>query len=255
MATNNPQATRLLYLEALEVTQGTAVVGEVLLDAATGKTILILDQTVFYPQGGGQPYDQGMIIGEHGEFVVEQVRFIDGVVRHIGRITTGTFVAGEEVKCIVDQARRTLHSRLHSAGHVVDMAVKALKLPWIPGKGYHFPEGPYVEYSGPWQEGERDVLRNDIERLSNEFIAQGRATSLVFMLPHEMHTVCAFVPDNLPQNKPGRVVLYGDFGVPCGGTHVSNLAAIGTMTIRKIKLEKGMIRVSYAIFPIYANST
>lgn len=250
MTTNNPQATRLLYLEVLDVLQCTAVVLDVFPDTAVGKTVIVLDQTVFYPQGGGQPYDQGTIIGKHGEFIVEQVRFVDGIVRHIGSIIAGVFAAGEAVRCEVDTGRRMLHSRLHSAGHVVDMAVKALSLPWIPGKGYHFPEGPYVEYLGSWQEDKREALQHDVERLCNDFIAQAPSTSLKFMRSDEMRAVCAFVPENLPQDKPGRVVFYGNFGVPCGGTHVSNLSEIGRMTIRKIKLEKGMIRVSYAIVQI-----
>lgn len=41
--------------------------------------------------------------------------------------------------------------------------------------------------------------------------------------------------------------MYGNFGVPCGGTHVPHLGAIGPITIRKVKLEKGAIRVSYAL--------
>jgi Ser-tRNA(Ala) deacylase AlaX len=227
--------------------QCAAIVREVSLDPATGKSIIILDQTVFYPQGGGQPYDQGIITGPQGTFVVEQVRFIDGVVKHSGQITTGTFTVGETVQCTVDQARRSLHSRLHSAGHVVDRAVQALALAWAPGKAYHFPEGPYVEYAGPWQDEQKEALRAAIEQKCNEYIAQAPETSLLFMTPDKMHTVCNFVPDNLPQNKPSRVVLYGNFGVPCGGTHVRNLAEIGTMTIRKVRLEKGMIRVSYAL--------
>lgn len=247
MTDTNTEKTRLLYLEALDVTQGSALILDVSSDVATGKTVMILDQTVFYPQGGGQPYDQGIITGKSGTFVVEQVRFIDGVVRHIGHITTGSFTTGEEIRCEVDCERRRLHSRLHSAGHVVDMAVKALDLPWVPGKGYHFPDGPYVEYSGPLQEDTREMLRSEVEQLCNRFITQARSTSLVFMNPDEKRLVCAFVPDNLPQNKPSRVVLYGDFGIPCGGTHVGNLRDIGNITIRKIKLEKGMIRVAYAI--------
>jgi Ser-tRNA(Ala) deacylase AlaX len=41
--------------------------------------------------------------------------------------------------------------------------------------------------------------------------------------------------------------MYGNFGIPCGGTHVSNISDIGHMVIRKIKTEKGNIRVAYDI--------
>ena len=55
------------------------------------------------------------------------------------------------------------------------------------------------------------------------------------------------VPDYIPTDKPCRVVMYGDFGVPCGGTHVANLSELVSMTIRKIKSEKGNIRVAYDV--------
>jgi Ser-tRNA(Ala) deacylase AlaX len=56
------------------------------------------------------------------------------------------------------------------------------------------------------------------------------------------------VPDNIPKNKPARVVMYGpEFGIPCGGTHVKNLKQIGTIKIPKLKEKKGVIRVSYGV--------
>ena len=67
-------------------------------------------------------------------------------------------------------------------------------------------------------------------------------------MPREhMASVCAFVPDYIPANKPGRVVMYGDVGIPCGGTHVNNLKDIGHLGIRKIKQNGENIRVSYSV--------
>jgi Ser-tRNA(Ala) deacylase AlaX len=62
-----------------------------------------------------------------------------------------------------------------------------------------------------------------------------------------MAALCHFVPQELPAGKPQRVVLYGDFGVPCGGTHVANLGDIGRIVIRKLKPSGQTIRVSYAV--------
>ena len=64
----------------------------------------------------------------------------------------------------------------------------------------------------------------------------------------EMHKVVRHVPDNIPKNKPGRVVMYGDnFGITCGGTHVKNLSQIGKVHIPKLKEKKGVIRVTYSV--------
>lgn len=237
--------TTLLYLEDFGLLETDAKVAAVLKE--NDRDIVVLDQTVFYPQGGGQPYDKGIIESSAAKFIVEEVRFADGIVKHIGKFERGEFNPGETVHLSIDPKRRKLHSRIHSAGHVVDMAVHALKLNWIPGKGYHFPDGPYVEYAGGIGDVDREKLRSDIERSCNDFIREERQTTLRFMPKEEMHTVCHFVPDYIPEGKPARVVMYGDFGVPCGGTHVSNLSEIGSMTIRKVKPEGTNIRVAYDV--------
>ena len=237
--------TKLLYLEDFNLLTFEAAVVDALEE--NGKTIVILDRTAFYPQGGGQPYDKGILESPQARFLVEEVRFVDGLVKHIGQFDHDSFRKEESIKGTIEKARRDLHSRLHSAGHVVDMAVTTLNLNWIPGKGYHFPEGPYVEYAGSLNGLDKQQLKTDIENLCNKFVREGRATKLLFMNKEEMQSVCRFVPDYIPEGKPGRVVMYGDFGVPCGGTHVSNLSEIQQMTIRKVKAEGAHIRVGYDI--------
>lgn len=238
-------ATKLLYLEGFNLLDFEAKVLDVVEE--NGGTVVVLDQTSFYPQGGGQPYDKGTIESSSGRFLVEEVRFVDGLVKHIGKFETGTFAKDEQVKGVIDKERRELHSRLHSAGHVVDMAVTELNLNWVPGKGYHFPEGPYVEYVGNLEGFDKEKLKNDIENLCNKFVSEGRETKLIFASKEEMKSLCRIVPDNIPEGKPSRVVMYGDFGVPCGGTHVNKLSDIKTITIRKIKIEGTNVRVGYDV--------
>lgn len=238
--------TRLLYLEDMCALTCESIVQEISVEA-DGRSMVILDQTVFYPQGGGQPYDQGKISGPSGVYDVTEVRYIDGIVRHYGTMTQGNITHGEHATCHIDAERRKLHSRLHSAGHIVDMAVAQLGFSWKPGKGYHFPAGPYVEYEGSLESIDKEALARDIEKVCNDIVTRGITTHIVFADREKMRQLCRFVPENLPLDKPSRVVMYGDFGVPCGGTHVAHLADIGHITIRKVKLEKGMIRVSYQI--------
>jgi Ser-tRNA(Ala) deacylase AlaX len=238
--------TKLLYLENFTLLTSEAKVASVLEE--NRRTIILLDQTIFYPQGGGQPYDQGVIESSSGKFLVEEVRFVDGLVKHIGKFESGNFQVGETIRCLVDEERRMLHSRIHSAGHVLDMAVTDLKLNWIPGKSYHFPEGSYVEYAGSLEGLDKEKLKTDIENSCNKFVAENRETKLLFVDDKEkMKAVCHFVPDYLPEGKPARVVMYGDFGIPCGGTHVSYLPEIRNITIRKIKTDGDNIRVAYNV--------
>ncbi|MEK7094102.1 MAG: alanine--tRNA ligase-related protein [Patescibacteria group bacterium] len=211
------------------------------------KTVVILNQTIFYPQGGGQPYDTGIISSGNKKFVVEEVRFVDGIVKHIGKFESEALKIGEMVTCSIDIERRQLHTRLHSGGHLVDMGLKQLGISWRPGKGYHFPNGPYVEYAGSLENVDVEKLKVDLETACSQIVQKGTETRVLFMPKEEMTSVCAFVPDYIPADKPARVVMYGDFGIPCGGTHVSNLSKIGRMTIRKIKQDGENIRVSYSI--------
>jgi Ser-tRNA(Ala) deacylase AlaX len=237
--------TKLLYLQHMGQYECDAQAVSVLIEGE--KTAVILDQTAFYPQGGGQPYDTGVISNVDKKFLVEEVRFVDGIVKHLGKFEDMAFVPGEAVTCRVDIERRQLHTRLHSAGHVVDMGIKQLGIAWKPGKGYHFPNGPYVEYSGSLGGADIEKLKTDLGSACNEIIARNTETRVLFMPKEEMGSVCAYVPDYIPANKPGRVVMYGDFGIPCGGTHVDNLKEIGKITIRKIKQDGENIRVSYSI--------
>lgn len=237
--------TKLLYLEDFNLLTCDAKVVDV--SEENGRSVILLNQTIFYPQGGGQPYDKGIIEGSPVKFLVEEVRFVNGIVKHIGTFESGTLSVGDGVKCLVDRARRALHSRIHSAGHVVDMTVTAWKLNWVPGKGYHFPEGPYVEYAGSFDGLDKEKLKTDIENLCNKFVNENRETKLFFMDKKKMKEVCHFIPDYIPEGKPARVVMYGDFGVPCGGTHVGHLGDIRHMIIRKIKADGAHIRVAYDI--------
>lgn len=209
------------------------------------RTIVILDRTVFYPQGGGQPSDQGVIASKSGRMIVEKVIFDGETVKHCGTIE-GDIIKDQEVQCEINEKRRELHSKIHSAGHVIDMALEKLNLSWVPKKGFHFPEGPYIEYSGSFIFEQKDEVIQKIEKCANDLLP-GVYTSVLFMDKKDMKSICANVPDYLPENRPSRVIMYGDSGVPCGGTHVKKLSDIGTIQIRKLKQKKGVVKISYQI--------
>ena len=67
------------------------------------------------------------------------------------------------------------------------------------------------------------------------------------MQKSELGTVCDYVPEYIPEGKAARVVLYGTFGIPCGGTHVANLSEIGKFTIRKLKQKGETVSVAYDV--------
>lgn len=238
-------STKLLYMEDMSSLVCDAFIESV--NNESGKYVVYLDQTVFYPQGGGQPYDTGKILSPDSCFIVEEVRFVEGQVLHMGHFDGQPLLQGEDVKCHVDKERRTLNTRLHSAGHIVDMAVSNLGYDWVPAKGYHFPQGAYIEYKVKAVPENKEKLKVDIENEIEKILVANPKTKLKLVNIDEMKKLCRNVPEFIPKDKPSRVVLYGDFGVPCGGTHVAQLKDVGKITIRKIKTAGDNLRVSYEI--------
>jgi len=236
-------STELVFLSEMQRLELDARI--VSIDTIEERTAMILDRTVFYPQGGGQPADRGVIRGASGTFEVADVRSIDGRVLHFGT-PEGVMTPGEAVTLHVDEPRRTLNTRAHSAGHAVDMAVQALGLDWAPGKAYHFPDGPYVEYLGNL-DSDKSEMQKSLEIEINRFTSQDIPTSMRFFPHSELASILKVVPSWAPLDKPCRVVFYGDFGVPCGGTHVANLRDIGAVTVRKLKAGGGTVRVAYGL--------
>lgn len=240
--------TELLYMQGFDMEDCEAEIISAS-PVKDGRVDLVLDKTCFYARGGGQDWDTGIISSGDTTFEVEEVRLDEhGDVHHIGKYTSGSFAADDSVTCKVDHERRAMNTRLHSAGHVIDIAIDKLDLDWVAEKGQHYPHLSAVEYSGTWQPEQAEDIRIAIEKQVNEFVAQALENSITFMPVEEMHKVVKHVPDNIPTNKPGRVVMYGDnFGIPCGGTHVKNLREVGVIKIPKLKEKKGVTRVSYAV--------
>ncbi|HTE21870.1 MAG TPA: alanine--tRNA ligase-related protein [Candidatus Limnocylindria bacterium] len=243
-------ATELVYLQDFEVTTCDATV-QAAEGIEEGAVDIQLDQTCFYPRGGGQDWDTGTIksADDSAAFAVREVRLDEhGTVHHIGTVTAGTLKAGDRVSCSVDPARRMINTRLHSAGHTVDLAVDRLKLPLTPVRGGHYPHMSFVEYEGTVEPEQAEEIRQKVEAIVHEVIDKGSENEIRFMPVSEMHTVCRHVPPNIPANKPARVVIYdGTFGVPCGGTHVKNVHDIGQVHVTKLKTKKGLTKVSYTV--------
>jgi len=213
------------------------------------QSYIVLDETIFHPVGGGQPSDVGFIKKDSICFIVSKVTFNNetGIVTHEGKFEDQTFTEGEEVMLEVDEQVRQLNRRNHSAGHTLALATHNLNLPLKEVKGYHFPEGPYVEFVGKLDVKDK-TFQGPLEKEVNKLILDRIPVSAAFVEVGELPALCSVIPEHLPENKPIRVVtMKGYKGTPCGGTHVNNTAEIGPLTIRKITQRKDNTRVSYKI--------
>ncbi len=213
-----------------------------------GRTAVILNKTIFYPQGGGQPADQGFIQSTGAKFEVIDVRSVDGKVFHYGNFLHGNFAPADIVKLSISAERRMLNARLHSAGHLIDVVIQKLGLPVQPSKGYHFPDSPYVEYVGAFDAANKDALTQQIETEVKQLIEQNIPLKVTVTDSGEATKLCRTLPEYVDKSKPIRVVNIGDNpGWPCGGTHLKELKELGSLTISKIRTKGDRIRISYAL--------
>jgi len=211
------------------------------------KITVVLNRSIFHPQGGGQPADQGHLRAEglpELPVLFTSLRKEDGAIMHDCAAEPSTVEvwaaaassSAASVSCHVDGKRRTLAARIHSAGHLLDAAVTAVGLGWQPGKGYHFPDGPYVEYLLPdgcrkidvKKPGDKESVMKEIQDNIDRLVQQGGDVST--------------------QLKEGvRHVAMAGEECPCGGTHVVNVSEIGQVSLKKLQNKQGNIRLSYTV--------
>eukprot|EP01121_Diplochlamys_sp_Union-15-3_P021480 TRINITY_DN871_c0_g1_i1.p1 TRINITY_DN871_c0_g1~~TRINITY_DN871_c0_g1_i1.p1 ORF type:complete len:248 (+),score=41.86 TRINITY_DN871_c0_g1_i1:78-821(+) len=243
--------TRKLYFDDSYSFKSKAKVSKVKVseDLKKGKQVVILEETIFHPQGGGQPYDTGYISSDKAKFKVKDVREAAGIVEHYGEFEpeTASFEEGEEVSLEINENDRKLYARIHSAGHALDVAVSATGLKLIPGKGFHFPSGPYVEYEGTIPNDQRKTFQARVQEELNKLILQSVPVTVNWVEYDKIKDVCGSVPSYLSKDKPSRIVTMASEACPCGGTHVKNLSELGKVTIKGIKTKKGNVRISYTV--------
>ncbi len=134
---------------------------------------VLLDHTLFHPQGGGQPNDSGKLIGPGGIFTVNGLRIEEGRIIHLGSMAEGgTLETDQEVEMEVDEAPRRINARVHSAGHLLDVAMRRIGFEHKPGKGYHYPVGAYVEYVGKMDATQREKAMSELAGAINKIIEE-----------------------------------------------------------------------------------
>ncbi|MDR2737521.1 MAG: hypothetical protein LBB18_01080, partial [Puniceicoccales bacterium] len=109
---------------------------------------LILDRTIFYPQGGGQPSDVGVVKCGESVFKITGVRKNGDLIKHYAAQLDVENLDGTDCFCVLDKATRILHMRHHTAGHLVSNVAEFLYPEIIAMKAHCFPGEAYVEFQG-----------------------------------------------------------------------------------------------------------
>lgn len=185
-----------------------------------GKPAVILDQTVFYPEGGGQPSDQGKLSDVAVQHVLEQ----DGKILHIvDQPVPGTTVTGK-----IDWDRRFDHMQQHAGQHVLSQCFDKL----LSGRTMSFHLGEQISTLEIAIDSLTDADVDRVEACANQAVFQNREIKTYFVDGTELSQV----PLRKPPQKQGRIrvveVAGFDFSA-CGGTHPGRTGEIGLIKLLK----------------------
>lgn len=233
--------TKQLYLTDTYMHESSASIVSV--DHDDKGSYCLLDQTIFYPQGGGQPSDQGVIKGSNFQWEVKSVRQVGSEIRHYLNDPTQETLNDHHILCVINKNMRILNAKYHTAGHLLGNIVEMLYPSLKAIKGHSFPKEAYVEFDGLDMP---DV--NKLQTALNQAISKGHATTIFEIAPLAFEQKYYKLPYQIPGNKVFRVMQIEKYPpVPCGGTHLASTSEIGSMILSKIKIKNGIIRVSYEV--------
>ena len=189
---------------------------------------VVLDQTPFYAESGGQIGDRGELVSETGVFTVEDTQKQGNAHVHLGRVNSGTLQTGQEVTAQVDSATRINTVRNHSATHLLHAALREVLGEHVTQQGSLVaPDRLRFDFSHPEPVSEQQLL--DIERLVNRKILENIDTEIRLMPLDEALKSGAMSLFGEKYDEQVRVLkIGGDFSVElCGGTHVARAGDIG----------------------------
>jgi len=211
--------------------------------AVEGQAI-VLDQTYFYPEGGGQEADHGTI----GGYEVVDVQKVGASVLHFVKGDANRLL-GKRVRCEIDGARRDALTRHHSATHIVLGAARKVLGNHVWQTGAHkAPDMARLDLTHYDALSDEEVAR--IEALANERVLEDRPVRSKFMpraLAEKKYGFRLYQGGSIPGGEL-RVVEFPDWDVEaCGGTHVSNASDVGPIKIlRATRIQDGVVRLEYA---------
>ncbi|KPU46243.1 alanine--tRNA ligase [Oxobacter pfennigii] len=198
-----------------------------------GQFFVILDRTAFYPEGGGQPSDAGLI----GELKVSYVYEENDIIYHQVDRKPETL---KDVQCSIDWERRFDHMQQHCGQHILSAAF--LKILDGATAGFHLGE-EYVSVDISIDElKDEDAVK--AEDAANEIIQRNLPVKLHYPEIHELESFNLRKQPSVEENI--RIVEVSDFDFsPCGGTHPAFTGEIGLIKIRRWEKYKDSIRVEF----------
>jgi alanyl-tRNA synthetase len=212
------------------------VVDGVLAEAAEeGELVeVVLEQTPFYAESGGQDSDAGRIIGDGVELeVVDVQRPVKGLIVHRVRVKQGELLSGAQVHAAVDGEWRIGACQAHSGTHVMHAALRQILGPTALQSGSYNKPG-YLRLDFAWQSGLSKQIRADVEEAANQAIRKDLNVSATIMPLSKAREIGALAL--FGETYDEQAVRVVEMGGPwsrelCGGTHVQHTSQVGLVTI------------------------
>lgn len=199
--------------------------------SAGDKAILILGETPFYAESGGQCGDAGVIQTATGLFKVEDTQKLGNAIAHHGELIEGVLAKGDEAKAIVDAKRRAAISLNHSATHLLHAALRQVLGSHVAQKG-SLVKAESLRFDFSHLEAMTPAELKEVERLVNAQIRRNHTIETNIMDIEAAKAKGAMALFGEKYDDQVRVLSMGDFSTElCGGIHASNTGDIGLFKI------------------------
>ncbi|EFH1059147.1 alanine--tRNA ligase [Escherichia coli] len=195
------------------------------------EAVVVLDQTPFYAESGGQVGDKGELKGANFSFAVEDTQKYGQAIGHIGKLAAGSLKVGDAVQADVDEARRARIRLNHSATHLMHAALRQVLGTHVSQKG-SLVNDKVLRFDFSHNEAMKPEEIRAVEDLVNAQIRRNLPieTNIMDLEAAKVKGAMALFGEKYDERV--RVLSMGDFSTElCGGTHASRTGDIGLFRI------------------------
>ena len=198
---------------------------------AVQEAVVVLDQTPFYAESGGQVGDKGELKGANFSFAVEDTQKYGQAIGHIGKLAAGSLKVGDAVQADVDEARRARIRLNHSATHLMHAALRQVLGTHVSQKG-SLVNDKVLRFDFSHNEAMKPEEIRAVEDLVNAQIRRNLPIETNIMDLEAAKAKGAMALFGEKYDERVRVLSMGDFSTElCGGTHASRTGDIGLFRI------------------------
>ncbi|EAB6513191.1 alanine--tRNA ligase [Shigella flexneri] len=195
------------------------------------EAVVVLDQTPFYAESGGQVGDKGELKGANFSFAVEDTQKYGQAIGHIGKLAAGSLKVGDAVQADIDEARRARIRLNHSATHLMHAALRQVLGTHVSQKG-SLVNDKMLRFDFSHNEAMKPEEIRAVEDLVNAQIRRNLPIETNIMNLEAAKAKGAMALFGEKYDERVRVLSMGDFSTElCGGTHASRTGDIGLFRI------------------------